>query len=885
VRTRHSLLSRQLKRCLNADLDEQAEWQSFLEAVNDAYHQSDIDRGMLERALDLSSEELMEANSELSAVVHAFPDLFMRLDSEGRILECKAGSQSDLLLQSTALVGKTFQSIPAPRVASRFERAIEEARTSGSVVRLEYSLDFDDRSEWYEARILQMRQEQLLAVIRNISNRKAAESALRLSEQEYRGLFETAHDAIILVSPATQRVIEVNRRACLLYGYSEAEFVGLSLADLVGEKASRNAAVYAGIACTKTADGEPTCELGSLEAIHRRKNGSEMLMDAHTSIVQYHGEKAILSINRDITAREAARKELESSLSLLQATLDSTADGILVIDIDGEVVAVNRRFYEMWRIPEPLIESRNDLAMLKFAVDQLSSPEAFMQKVRELYAQPDAESRDELAFKDGRVFERYSQPQRVAGASVGRVWSFRDITQQREAEAEVRRLAYYDELTGLPNRALLKDRLEQILADVRRAPRLLALLFLDLDRFKTINDTLGHATGDLLLQAVTERLGDRSREDETLARLGGDEFVLLIHRIRCPEDAAVVARRLIAALEEPFVIEGRALHVSASVGISVCPSDGDDAEALLTKADVAMYSAKERGDGIFQFYDPLMDAKALEKLTLENDMRHALRQDEFVVYYQPQVDLASGAVVAAEALLRWRKEDGTIVSPGKFIPLAEASGLIVPLGEHVLNSACRQAVLWQESGFPPIRLAVNVSARQLERRGFVSRVGEILRDTGFDPANLELELTESAILLDPDRAAETLAELRELGIGIALDDFGTGHSSLSNLSRLPIQTLKLDRSFVRSCSSEIGNRTIVTAVLAMARGLGLRVVAEGVETVDELCFLRDSHCDEVQGFYFCRPVVAEEFIEFARAGGLPLIPQVLTQESEVAKLS
>jgi len=462
----HSLLARQLKRCFGkegapSDVDD------FVEAVNDAYHQSDVDRRMLERALDLSSEELMEANTELRAIVQAFPDLFFRVDGGGRILECKVGRESDLVRPVSDLLGRRIQSVPDANAAEHLERAFDAVRSSRRLTSVEYSLTFGDRVERYEARLSPLREDQVLATVRN-------------------------------------------------------------------------------------------------------------------------------------------------------------------------------------------------------------------------------------------------------------------VTQQRDAERKILHLAYYDDLTGLPNRVLLNDRLRLAVTDARRNPVTFAVLFLDLDRFKSINDTLGHSKGDRLLALVANRLARECREGETLSRIAGDEFVLMTNALRTPEDATVVALRLIDALRKPFEIDGREFYVTTSIGVSTFPQDGDDAETLLGKADIAMYAAKERGRGLVQFYDNEMDARAVERHDLENEIRRGMKRDEFLLHYQPQIDLATGRVVSAEALARWQRADGAMSNPAEFIAVAESAGLIVPLGENLLRSACRQAAEWASQSYRELRVAVNVSPLQLRQRRSSRKPGWML---------------------------------------------------------------------------------------------------------------------------------------------------------------
>lgn len=846
----HSLLKRQLKRHLDDDHAVGSELAGLIQAVNDAYVQSDADRLMLGRALDISSEELLEANSELRAIIQAFPDLFFNLDETGRILQCKAGAQKDLFRPEGELIGRKIQAVPDLDAATTLGHAVDQVRATGSIVSVEYSLTLQKVEGWYEARLLPLREGEILMIVRNISHRKKVEFTLQTSEREYRRLFETAHDAVILLEASTLEVIAVNRHACDLYGYSRDELVGSNITTLVRDAGTYAEAVGAGSL------------RATFEAVHWRKDGSRMSVDVRTSIATYQGEVAILSINRDITEQEEARKQQAASLSLFKATLESTADGILVVSRDGRVEICNQRFREMWQLPASGLVSIWKKEARDQILDQLSNPVAFLATVEKIYSRPDAESNDRLHFKDGRIFERYSRPQRIDGECVGRVWSFRDVTKQTSAEAEVRRLAYYDSLTGLPNRTFLSRELEEALKTNGDADHMLALLFMDLDRFKTINDTLGHHKGDLLLKAVAERLKECCHEGEVLARLGGDEFFVLAKDIRHADKAKKIATRLLRVFNEPFDIEGRLLHVTGSIGISLYPWDGIDAETLVTKADVAMYTVKNRLPGGFEYYNPEMDAEALARLTLENDMRRSLDRDEFAVYFQPQIDLVTGEIVAAEALSRWPKPDGTIVLPGSFIPLAETSGLIVPLGQQLLQSACKQGQAWSRLCTPPLRIAVNVSARQLDDPNFLASVVAALKKYDLDPTRLELELTESTIMADPDSATLILNQMREIGIGVALDDFGTGQSSLCNLSRLPISTLKIDRSLVRSCDHNLGNKAIVTAIISMSRSLGLRVIAEGVETHEELRLLEDNGCDEVQGFYFSPPIPAEEFSTF-----------------------
>ena len=425
----------------------------------------------------------------------------------------------------------------------------------------------------------------------------------------------------------------------------------------------------------------------------------------------------------------------------------------------------------------------------------------------------------------------------------------------------LRQQATHDSLTGLPNRLLFSDRLTQQLAQAKRDDRSLAVLFLDLDRFKNINDTLGHAVGDQLLQKVVERLTRILREVDTVARMGGDEFTIILSDIPSVQGVASIARKVIDVMAEPFALDGREVFVTASIGIGISPSDGADVETLVRNADIAMYRAKERGGNTFQLYTEAFNTLTMERMTLEHGLRMACERGEFVVYYQPRVDIKTDTTLGAEALVRWKHPEIGLVFPDDFIPLAEETGLIVPISEFVLRAACAQNVEWQKAGTPPIDIAVNISARQFQHSDLAEVVERILDETGMDARYLDLELTETTLMRNPDNAVTVLNKLRSTGVRISIDDFGTGYSSLSYLKKFPINTVKIDRSFIRNIVSDPDDAAIAGAMVAMAHGLKLKVVAEGVETLEQLQFLKSLNCDEMQGYFVSRPVPAEEFAQ------------------------
>ncbi|MHB1332727.1 MAG: putative bifunctional diguanylate cyclase/phosphodiesterase [Sulfuriferula sp.] len=426
-------------------------------------------------------------------------------------------------------------------------------------------------------------------------------------------------------------------------------------------------------------------------------------------------------------------------------------------------------------------------------------------------------------------------------------------------------LAHHDALTNLPNRLLLQDRLTQAVNLACREGRQMAVLFFDMDRFKLINDSLGHAIGDLLLQSVAQRLAALLRQSDTLCRLGGDEFVLLLPNIEHPEDAALLAQKILTAVPSQRIDQSD-LHIGVSIGISIYPDDGEDGETLLKNADTAMYHAKDSGRNNYKFFEPRMDALAAERQNIESGLRCALEQQEFVLYYQPKIDLHSGAIVGVEALIRWQHPQRGLLSPAHFIPVAEDCGLILPMGRWVLRAACLQAQVWRQAGFAPITIAVNTSALELRAPDFLAYICATLADTNLQPQYLEIELTESVLMRDATATNSMLLALADMGIKLAIDDFGTGFSSLSYLRNFPIKSLKIDQSFVDRITRNADDATLLSAIIAMGKSLRHRVIAEGVETEDQYQFLRAQQCDEAQGHFFGSAMTAQAFTDLLKTG-------------------
>ncbi len=532
-----------------------------------------------------------------------------------------------------------------------------------------------------------------------------------------------------------------------------------------------------------------------------------------------------------------------------------------MVDEFDHILLANKQFELCFEIPQELLSRRDDAALRNYLFDKIEAPDAFIARTKYLNRNRVEKSSDELRLKNGKIFEQYSAPLVDSiGRYRGRIWYHRDISERKAAEERVQFLAYYDSLTELPQRALLQDRMEIALAAARRRGEKIALMFIDLDQFKPINDSFGHWFGDLLLRQAAKRIQDCGRGQDTVARVGGDEFVVLLSSAQDAVDAAVAAERIVAALNENFIIQGQSIKMSCSVGVSMFPEHGANSGILIRNADAAMYCAKKEGRNKVRFFTVEMDAEAQVRLTMNKNLRLALDREEFFLVYQPQVEIRTGKITGFEALIRWEQPELGLVPPDRFISIAENNGLILPIGEWVLRTACSQAKKWQDSGLAAIPVAVNVSAVQFRQEGFTAMIRRVLMETGLCAEYLELELTESVLLSNVDKVFATLQDLKEMGLQLSIDDFGTGYSSLSYLKRFPVGKLKIDRSFIRDVALDVDDAAITTAIISMAKSLHLKVIAEGVETEAQMSFLRKHHCDEIQGYYFSKPISVDEVV-------------------------
>lgn len=659
-------------------------------------------------------------------------------------------------------------------------------------------------------------------------------------------------DAVWLVDEIELCIISANRAAGKLLGVHPKSLTGRDVNELAFTP--EDSAFWADVACGLAQGIESrswvTHSDGSAIPVMRRISRARLPSGRPVYVVAVH----------DRSDEAQAESELERRVAELSATLESTADGILVTDPDGNIRAFNRRFAELWDLPSDALDTRDDDKVLTRLQRGTVDPAGYMRRLSVIQGDATLETRDTLVLKSGRTLERVTLPQWNHGVAIGRVYSFRDITEQIEDSRRISLLSHTDALTGLYNRRMLADRIEYATHMARRDKTGFAVLFIDLDRFKHVNESLGHETGDRVLVDVAERLRRCLREVDTVARVGSDEFVVLVHQADA-EGAEAAARRVLEAMHAPYAHGDLSFTVTCSIGVSLYGVDGLNADSLIGSADAAMQEVKDAGRASFRFHRRREEEDgrvSRNRMTLDHAMRQAFANGGFRLHYQPQVDMAHGEVRGAEALIRWTDPVLGEVSPGEFIPVAEETGFIVAIGDWVLREAVRQAAAWHAIGLRLV-VSVNVSALQFQQPGFVDGVAAVVRASGLAPNWLELELTESILIQNAQDALMRLEALSQLGVRLAIDDFGTGYSSLGYLKRFPIGRLKIDRSFVRGLPRDASDAGIVSAIVNLGRALKLEVIAEGVETEEQRLFLDSAGCAEYQGFLYAPALGAAAF--------------------------
>ncbi len=679
---------------------------------------------------------------------------------------------------------------------------------------------------------------------------------LRSQEElsRFRTALDSSIDAVYLIDYAEMRFVDANHTAQVTLGYSLDELCRMGPQDLKPDEGELR---RIGRRFEKVIKNSH--KTGFIRTMHQRKDGSRLPVEVYLRAFMSEGRQLLVAVVRDLTERLKAEADLRKSEQRFRVAFNQAAVGLAHVGMDGRWLMANQKLCE--------IVGYTQEEMLTLNYQTLTHPEDLpvdLEIGRRMFAHEVYEKSREKRYlhKNGYyiwvnltsslVRDENGEPRYYSTV-------VEDISRRKQMEGELLHMANHDVLTSLPNRSLLIDRITQAITYANRSGEQVAVLLIDLDRFKNVNDSLGHDVGDKMITAIARKLLSQVRDVDTVARLGGDEFVILVTNVDHEDAVATLAQQVLEALTQPLTIQGHELYPAGSIGVSLYPKDGADSQTLLKNADTAMYRAKEAGRNNFQFYARAMNARALDRLKLEGALRNALLRNEFVLQYQPQMDIASGAIVGVEALLRWQPPNAEMIHPADFIPIAEETGLIVGIGEWVLRTACAQHRAWARSGlYPPLRMAVNLSARQFKQQDIAKMVSRALEDSGCEPNCLELEITESILMDNAEAAAATLQKLADMGVHLAIDDFGTGYSSLAYLKRFPIHALKIDRSFVRDITTDTDDAAIAKAVIALAHSMKLRVIAEGVETSEQLDFLREQRCDQMQGYLLSRPLPARQ---------------------------
>ncbi|NOX91586.1 MAG: EAL domain-containing protein [Gammaproteobacteria bacterium] len=860
---------------------------------------------MVERSLDLSSNELLQANTSIRAVLDTLPDLYVLIDSNDIVIDYQAGDSKAMSQRTEEVIGKSFLNMPLLSADDALSQAMQNIRSDAKSLIIEFLYHWNGAPYSFEARFFPVTGDRTAILVRDISDRKLAEYSLHASEKRLR-----EHNRLILTMAKSKHLtsgdidvffekvtataalgLHVQRASVWLYNHDHSQLECVKLYEQDSDQYSAGMALKADhypkyfkalhtertITANDAYSHPATSEffeicltplgISSMLDVSINVGGEVVGVLRNEHAGQTHNwtpeENTFARSMADFVSLAMETREREKA----QAALGESEDKfhILAETTDSAIIVFRERFlYTNPAFRRITGYAHNEI--LKLGLIDLISEDSrqFISHLIHQYEQGNAENlREELRILDKEGNEHWlfltSSLIRFEGQPAGLATAF-DITERKRMEDQLRHQAFHDKLTGLPNRALFLDRLEQAISRSNRHECQFAVLFIDLDRFKPINDSLGHLVGDKLLQEIARRLQHRLRAEDTITRLGGDEFTVLLEELHHPDYAILIARTIQEIICKPCIIEGNEVTVTASIGIALCDTRYKKAENILRDADIAMYRAKVSGKGQYAIFDSSMHERAVSLLELESDMRRAIERTEFELYYQPIIQLKTGQISGFEALIRWNHPQRGLVSPDEFIPIAEDTGLINDIGDWVLEDACRLMKKWQKQlgkcAMPTIN--INVSGRQIACGGLVQKVAAALQKNQIDGANLKLELTESMVMENPGMASSMITELKQYHVQTAIDDFGTGYSSLSYLHQFPIDTLKIDRSFINELKTDGTNAEIVNTIVMLAHNLGLDVVAEGIEEEYQLQHLRSVGCDFAQGYYFAKPIPAGE---------------------------
>ncbi|MBK1679732.1 EAL and GGDEF domain-containing protein [Rhodocyclus tenuis] len=810
-----------------------------------------------------SQQTVLEDEGRLQSILSSIDDLVFVIDPDGTLIDCAQPNAPTLLLPMEQFLGRRLDSVGLPAdVAAKMLDAIEQLRRKPEVVSIDYALDLPQGRHWFESRLSRLLDGEgafagVTAVARDVSARHRAEDKLRDSELSFRTLLEGLPNIAVQGYDRERRIIFWNPASERLYGFRRDEVLGRKLEDTIIPPELRTVLVDQHQRWLDEGVPIPAGEI----ALCRSDGSLVPVYSSHALIVNSRDEPEMFCLDVDM----GKLRQAESELRLAARVFESSAEGIIITDCERLVLAANDAFSRItgFARDEILGKTPDFLASGLQSKDYVA--DIWREAVRTGHWQGEISNRR----RSGEVFPGWLAITAVhddAGQPTHFIAILADLSERKAIEARLQHLTHHDPLTNLPNRLLLRDRVEQALAFASRERRRLALLLLDLDHFKEINDSLGHAIGDRLLIAIAARLGSCVRDTDTISRQGGDEFLIALSSVKDSAAVASIAANILQAMEAPFTIDDQTLACSFSIGIAVWPEDGEDFDTLLLKTDTAMYKAKESGRNAYRFFNEHMNTDGRRRLQLQSGLRLAIERDELSVHYQPQINLGSGAITGAEALLRWTSREFGEIGPNIFIPLAEQSGLIHAIGEWVLLAACRQAELWRRHYPPGLTVAVNLSAQQFRRGDPVALIKRALAASGLPGELLELEITESMLISEADEVLGMLQRLKALGVRLAIDDFGTGYSSLSYLQRFPIDKLKIDQSFVRHIARNNDDAAIVDTIVQLGRILKLTTIAEGVEELQHASFLRAAGCNEAQGYLFGKPMPAAQFAELLARG-------------------